>query len=342
MAPSPEQPGQAGAAVAGGGSSSRSAAAGGRLADMVEPEPSIAFGESFPPATLIKIGVLAALMLAAHAWQIRLLLRQWTDPDWMHGYVIPLFSLYLLFSRRHELLAAKRKTGATGHLGLAIVLLSLMAQPLCVYPVRNYWAMQMCMIAVLFGLVLYLGGTSVIRLTWLPILFLFFAMPLSPSLYRAISLPLQGVAAQGSAMVMRLVGVRIEAVASSLTLVSTSGASRTLTVAEACNGMRLLWAFLALGVAMAYLDDKPIAQRVVLVASAIPIAILCNIIRVTITCLMYYVDKEELGKDFMHYFTGVAMLVPAFLMLWLLAWIMRNMFVEVPEDEPPAVAEGAG
>lgn len=117
-----------------------------------------------------------------------------------------------------------------------------------------------------------------------------------------------------------------------------------LDVAEACSGMRLLMAFLALGVAMAYLDDKPIWQRMVLVAAAIPIAILCNVIRVAITCWMYYIDRKELGEEFMHYFTGVLMLVPAFLMLWGLArllralprffsWLVDKLFVEVSDED---------
>ncbi|KPK84707.1 MAG: hypothetical protein AMJ81_04940 [Phycisphaerae bacterium SM23_33] len=329
---------------------SRSAPAGS-LADMVEAAPAVRFGESLPPATLAKVGVLTALLVGAHYWQIDRLVRQWImDPDWTHGFVIPLFSLYLLYSRRHELLAAERRTGLLSYLGLLIILLSLLAQPLCVYPIRNYWFMQIFMVGVVFGLVLYLGGAAVIRLTWLPILFLLFAMPISPSIYTRISLPLQGFAAKGAMLMLRLGGVSIRAVASSLTLVTRSGIRQDLNVAEACNGMKLLMAFLALGVAMAYLDDKPIWQRIILVGAAIPIAILCNVIRVAITCWMYYIDRKELGERFMHYFTGLLMLVPAFLMLWGLArllralprffsWLVDKLFVEVSDEDDGDGAE---
>jgi exosortase len=350
MTPSPEQPSPPRAVPVGGASPGRSAPAGS-LADMVEAAPAVGFLQSFPPATLVKIGVLGGLLVAAHYWQIDRLVRQWIgDPDWTHGFVIPLFSLYLLYSRRQELLAAERKTGLLGYLGLLIALLSLLAQPLCVYPIRNYWLMQICMVGVVFGLVLYLGGAAVIRLTWLPILFLLFAMPISPTLYTRISLPLQNFAAKGAMLIMRLLGVGIRAMASSLTLVTRSGMRQELRVAEACNGMKLLMAFLALGVAMAYLDDKPIWQRIVLVAAAIPIAILCNVIRVAITCWMFYIDRKELGERFMHYFTGVLMLVPAFLMLWGLArllralprffsWLVDKLFVEVSDEDDGDGAE---
>ena len=141
----------------------------------------------------------------------------------------------------------------------------------------------------------------------------------------------------------QVLGIDISSTASALTLTSKGGLERNLTVAEACNGMRLLTAFLALGVATAYLDDKPIWQRVILVVAAVPIAIFCNVIRVSFTCWTYYIDKPEMGQDFMHFFAGIMMLIPAFGMLWGWAWLLRNLFVEDTDDraEPRPAAEGA-
>jgi len=318
----------------GGGPAPASRQGAGSLADLVAPTLAVRFSDSFPWPTRVKILVLAVLMVAAHIWQLQLLVRKWvSDPDWTHGFIIPLFSLYLLYSRRDELMTVRRKTDFWGYLGLIIAVLALAAQPLCVFPIRNYWLMQIAMVGVLFGVVLYLGGSSVIRLTWLPILFLLFALPIAPNLYVKISLPLQEVAAKGAALFLRLLRVDIKSVASSLTLISRRGLERHLTVAEACNGMRLLMAFCALAVAMAYLDYKPIWQRAILVAAGVPIAILCNIVRVAITAWMYYIDKEEMGQDFMHYFTGILMLIPAFLMLWALAWVLKNLFVEGDDQD---------
>jgi len=307
----------------------------GSLAEKVASAPAPAQAGALERASLIRIGVLGALMVAAHLWQLRLLATQcYRDPDWRHGFVIPLFSLYLLYSRRDELLAAPRRTGgAAGYLGLAILVVSLLAQPLCVYPIRNYWLMEISMVWALFGLVLYLAGAKVIRLSWVPILFLLFALPISPSIYTRMSVPLQNVSAAGAVAILKLLGVPIHSAASSLTLVSRAGNERALTVAEACNGMRLLTAFLALAVAMAYLDERPIWQRVILVGAGVPIAVMCNVLRVAITCYMYFIDKEEMGQDFMHFFTGMLMLIPAFGMLWLLSWILRSLYVERDEDE---------
>jgi exosortase len=117
-------------------------------------------------------------------------------------------------------------------------------------------------------------------------------------------------------------------------IVSLSGTHWPLNVVEACSGMRLLMAFMALGVATAYLEDRPIWQRVVLVLLGIPVAIVCNVVRVSITGVMYVLDKPQLGQGFMHDFTGILMLVPAFAMLWAVGWVLQGLFIEEDDDAP--------
>jgi exosortase len=106
-----------------------------------------------------------------------------------------------------------------------------------------------------------------------------------------------------------------------------------LDVAEACSGMRLLMAFFALGVAMAYLHYRPIWQRLVLLASTIPIAILCNIIRVTITGFIYVLISPEYAQGLYHDLLGMLMLPVAFGLYGLLAWLMSNLLVDADIEE---------
>jgi len=337
-----QSPGQSDGGAEGAGSpGSRSGSGGpvGRLSDMVAPARHVVLRDAFDRAALAKCAILAALMVALHARHIHWLTMKWhRDANWSHGFIIPLFSLYLLYSRRDELFAARRRVFLPG---LALMLLMLAGTFLGIWPGRNYWISQLCMVGMLFGLVLYLSGPAVIRVTWLPILFLVFAMPIPDSLYLKVALPLQNLAAKGAVVILRLLQVTIWSTASNLTLISRSEVTRNLTVAEACSGMRLLMAFLALGVAMAYLDEKPLWQRAILVASAIPIAVACNVLRVSITCWMYYVDKVEFGQKFMHTFTGMLMLIPAFALLWVLGWILRAIVVEA-EDAPGVAEEATG
>ena len=303
----------------------------GKLADMLAVPEQEPVARPLSPATWVKIGVFAALLVALHYWQLPMLVTKWRDdPNWSHGFLIPLFSLYLLYARRRELLAAKQRICIVG---LPILIFGILAQIAAYYPIRNRWLTNLTMTVVLFGLVLYLAGPQIIRLTWLPIVFLVFAMPMPGKLYADVALPLQEFAAMTSTVILRLFGVQIDVTASNLTVVTNSGALRDLTVEEACSGVRSLMAFVAIGVAIAYLENRPAWQRVVLVMFTVPIAVLCNVIRVAVTCTMYVIDRPELGQDFMHNFMGLVMLIPAFLMLWAVGWLLQHLFVE-EEDQP--------
>ncbi|MCE5326995.1 MAG: exosortase/archaeosortase family protein [Planctomycetaceae bacterium] len=313
-------------------------AAGASLADLVEDasvEASSA-GRALPAGAWVKFLLLTAILAAINIKQFPELFYSWlTDANWSHGFIIPLFSIFLLYSRWREILAAPRKVCLWGL--PALLAASLIA--LAGYNYANPWTVRTGMLLMGCALVWYVAGTTMLRLTWLPILFLFFAMPIPNAYYGNVALHLQNIAAAASATVLQWVGVDIVANQSNLTVTSLTGASYPLTVAEACSGMRLLMAFVALGVAMAYLTDRPLWQRVVLVLAAVPIAIASNIIRVVITCLMHVIDKPEMGKGFMHDFTGMLMLIPAMLMLWGLGWLLRHLFVEEPEETEEAQDE---
>jgi len=318
--------------------SSKGASGGGSLADavaIVDRSDSI---QAISVSTVLKVLILAGLVVAMNYSQFPAMLRVWLDdPNWSHGFIIPLFSLYLFYARRGELLAAKRTTNIWG---LALLIVSGLAQ-VATYWINNPWSGQVTMLGVLLGLVLYLGGWEIFKLTWLPILFLVFAMPIPGSKYSQLALPLQNIAAKFSAMIISAMGITIEVRQSSLLMQTMSGQMEKLSVEEACSGVRLLMAFVALSVAMAYLADRPLWQRVIMVTTGIPIAIICNILRVTITCMFFYFDRGEFGRDFMHEFTGMVMLIPAFMLLWLLGKLLSSIYVDQDEDdETEPVAEG--
>lgn len=304
----------------------------GRLAGVVGGAGSAASVHTgFSQGDWLRLALLGGFFIALHWSILEVMARTWiNNPNWSHGALIPLFSLYLIWRRWPEIQRAKARPFLPG---LVLMILSLVAKAFIVLQLKNHWLHAMSMIGMLFGLVLYLCGPAMMKSLWLPIAFLVFAAPLPESIYTRIAYPLQEIAAQGSVIIMHWAGVDIVRDASNLTLTSMQGEVYELTVAEACSGMRLLMAFLALGVAGAYLEERPVWQRVVLVLAGVPIAVLCNVIRVAITCTMYYIDKPELGKDVLHEFTGIVMLAPAIGMLWLLSWILNKLYVESDDAE---------
>ncbi|MFB3890884.1 MAG: exosortase/archaeosortase family protein [Phycisphaerae bacterium] len=290
-------------------------------------------GGGLSPPTMFKIAVLAVLFAAVNYWQAPILYDKWREPNWSHSFLIPIFSLLLLYMRRSELAAASRRTCSWG---LAVMIAGTIFQVLSIFPGQNYWLCELNMIVVLLGLVLYLGGPRIFRLTWLPIAYLALAMPMPDSLYGRIALPLQNFAAMCSTGLLKFFGADIQSNASSLTIISQSGQRYGVQVVEACSGVRSLMAYLALCVAWAYLEDRPVWQRIVLAVSAVPISILCNVLRVATTCEMYVIDKPALGEGFLHTFTGLLVMVPALGMLWLVSRLLRiRLYVEEDEEEGP-------
>ncbi|MFQ5772280.1 MAG: exosortase/archaeosortase family protein, partial [bacterium] len=244
----------------------------------------------------------------------------------------PFFSLYFINQAKSEILNP-RLNQRPNYLGLFFLICCLVFYPFVIYVLRLGYPASVLMIPTLGSVVLLLGGWGLLRYTWLPIAFLVFAIPLPHWVYREITIPMRILAAQVATVFLNFVS-GMEANASGVVIDVIYKGVRlepALDVAEACSGMRLLMAFLALGVAMAYLHYRPIWQRIVLLASIIPIAIFCNIVRVTVTGFIYILIHPKYAQGIYHDLLGLAMLLLAFGLYGLLAWFMSSLFTEETE-----------
>ncbi len=278
--------------------------------------------------TYIRIAIVGILFLCLFYHEIRMLVSDWMqDSSWSHGFLIPLFSLYLINQRKNEILNLRSKPN---YVGLVLLFFFLVFYPFNIIQLQYGYFRPLCIVGTLAAIVLFWGGWQMAKYLWLPIFFLIFAIPLPDRYYKALTIPMRQWAAAVAGMVLNLVngleadvnGVIINVVYKGKVL------DPPIDVAEACSGMRLLMAFLALGVAMAYLHHRPVWQRLVLLASTIPIAILCNIVRVTITGFIYVLGNPKYAQGFYHDMLGIVMLPLAFFFYWALAYFMSNLFVE--------------
>jgi exosortase len=255
-----------------------------------------------------------------------------TDSSWSHGFLIPLFSLYFINQHKKEILNLE---GRPNYLGLIFLVCAILFYIFnIVSPSGWAYFRALSMIAALGSVIFLLGGWHLLRYTWLPVAFLIFAVPLPGRIYRGITIPMRQWAATAASGLLNLVS-GMEATARGVVIdVIYKGRQLEppLDVAEACSGMRLLMAFLALGVAMAYLHYRPIWQRIILLASTIPIAILCNIVRVTITGFIYVLVHPKYTQGIYHDALGMAMLPLAFCLYGFLAWFMSSLFINEDEE----------
>lgn len=277
----------------------------------------------------IKAAILGGLLVWFFHIEISKTVGRWmSDPSWSHGFLIPLFSLYFLHQNRHKILDIIPRP--SWFFGLGSLIFLLMVYWLNTIQFKFSYGDALIFIAAIGATTLFVGGWALLKQTWLPIAYLFFAVPLPGRLYTQMTQPMQGLAAQAAAVVLNVIpdleaslrGVVIDV------LYRGQPLEPSLQVAEACSGMRLLMAFVALGVAMAYLHDRPFWQRIVLLLTTIPIAILCNVIRVLITALIYIFWDPQYAQGIYHDLLGMLMLPLAFLFYGGIAWLMSNLFVE--------------
>lgn len=283
--------------------------------------------------TYIRIVIIGTLFYCLFNKEIGGIVNQWlTDPGWSHGFLIPLFSLYFLNQSRQEILNIRTKPNYLGLLLLVGVILFYVFNT--VTPAGYGYFRQISAVGALGAVVLFLGGWVLLKYTWLPITYLIFAIPLPDEILRSATIPMRLWAATASTAVLNLIP-KMDAIANGVVIdiiYKGKALEPPLDVAEACSGMRLLMTFFALGVAMAYLHYRPAWQRIVLLASTIPIAILCNIIRVTITGLIYLFCDPQYAQGIYHDLLGMAMLPIAFGLYGAIAWFMSNLFVEDDES----------
>src|SRR5262249_9325707 len=144
------------------------------------------------------------------------------------------------------------------------------------------WLDQVSLLVALAAICLAAGGLPLLRWAWPAVAFLFFMLPLPGRLQGFLGLPLQRLSASASTFALQTLGFPAQADGTVILLNEVE-----MGIVEACNGIRMLMAFLALSTGVAMLIARPWYERVILLVSAVPIAILCNVVRITVTGILY-------------------------------------------------------
>ena len=196
-----------------------------------------------------------------------------------------------------------------------------------IYPGQNDFFKDSSMVATLFGMSLTIWGWRVMKIAWFPIFFLLCAIPWPGLMYSKIAMPLQELAAKVAAWTLQATGVEAVKVGTRLNI--GEGANvRVLNVAEACAGLKSLMTFISAGAAIAFLSNRALWQKIIISCSAVPIAILCNVFRVTGQGLIDHYWSHEFAEGFAHQFVGLVMLIPAFFLILMVGWILDNLFMD--------------
>jgi exosortase len=200
------------------------------------------------------------------------------------------------------------------------------------------WLSEIAFLLCLAGLCLCLGGWKLLRLAAPSIGFLGFMLPLPYRVEVALANPLQNLATQGSTYLLQTVGLSAYAEGNHIVLTQ-----RRLNVLEACNGLGMLVTFFAVTTAVALVIKRPLLDRVVVVASAIPIALLANVIRITGNGIFGEMTPglvAGFGAERLDFSLGLLMMPLALVLIWLELLALSRVLVEPPPAPAPSHAIG--
>lgn len=258
-------------------------------------------------------------------WSV--LVKLWTiwsnEPDYSHGFLVPLFTAALIYMNRDR---APRFRPAPSWLGIGLLVVAgamLIAGDLLFVDSMLGWSLVLW----IMGSFWTLAGTKWIKWSAKYLAFLIFMVPLPFRLETALSLPLQRIATNVSTWMLQT--LTLPAIAEGNTIYIDE---IHLNVVEACSGLRMCMSITAMAFAFILLYRRPLWSRVAMLSALAPIAIISNASRITINGLLLYYRPENASEQYhqmAHDFSGYGMIPTAGLLFFLLISYLDKLFVEV-------------
>jgi exosortase len=298
---------------------------------------------------------------------VKLANNWWEDENYSHGLLIPFVIGYILWLQRDKLATEKSQPSTLlGGLAIAAALLGLWAG----VAGAELYIQRLSLLLILAGTVVYFFGLRMLRWTLVPLVLLFLALPIPAIIFNKIAFPLQLFASRCAVWSMTMLGIPVLRQGNVIELKPlNSFETRKLEVVEACSGIRSLMTLVTLAVVFAYfthpssgnpkspggrfswLKSYGFWRSVILVGSAVPIAILTNAARVSGTGILSHYYGTRVADGFFHTFSGWAVYIVAFLLLFAVGWILDRFRPAAAERvhaseanekrETPAVTEAS-
>lgn len=246
----------------------------------------------------------------------QLVLQWWSDPDYAHGFFVPLFSGYVFWQQRARWINSEVAPSNFGFLVMLFGVVLLLGGSLG----AELFTSRFSLLVLLAGMLLFLGGWERLRSVSFPLGFLIFMIPLPAIIYNQITFPLQLLASRVATSWLEFIQVPVFREGNILNLPNYS-----LEVVEACSGVRSLMTLISLAVAYGYLADRRPWVRFALPVLMIPIAIISNATRIVGTGFLTYHFGPQAAQGFFHEFSGWIIFVVALILMIVCHMILRRI-----------------
>jgi exosortase len=261
--------------------------------------------------------ILLSLLVLLYASVLRLLVAQWwTDPNYGHGFFVPLFSGYILWHQRERWTKSEIEPSNFG----LLVMLGAVALLFIGSLGAELFTSRFSLLVLIAGIILFLAGWKMLRAVAFPLAFLIFMIPIPVIIYNQITFPLQLIASRLATVWLEVVGVPVLRDGNVLVLSNFS-----LEVAEACSGIRSLMSLIALAVAYGHLAEPRRWVRYALVVLMVPSAIVTNAMRIMGAGVLAHKFGPQAAEGFLHQFSGWVVFLATLVLIFLCHWILRHV-----------------
>jgi exosortase len=299
--------------------------------------------------------IISAILFTYAAVLVKLSRDWWSDENYSHGLLVPVIIGYILWLQRDKFATEPARPSVL--LGGLAVVLALFALWTGVAGAELY-TQRISLVLLIAGTIVYFGGLRFLRLILVPLGLLLLAIPIPAIIFNKIAFPLQLFASRCAVWSMNVMGIPVLRQGNVIELKPlNSFDTKKLEVVEACSGIRSLMTLMTLAVVFAYFthprsDDSGgprgrfgwlrsygFWRSTILILSAVPIAILTNAARVSGTGILSHYYGTGVADGFFHSFSGWAIYIVAFLLLFAVGWILDRFKPSAPAEKPIAVVD---
>jgi exosortase len=288
----------------------------------------VPLGDAASRTAWITFGVLAAAVTLAYGNMLQFTSTFWVKDEYSHGWIVPLIAAYLFWIRKRPFVETP---DVDRWIGVAVVVGCMFVRVWAAYfdydnPDRISY------IFALLGVAMIAGGRSMLRWAGPPLAFLWFMFPLPAMLENTLLMKLQTYATVISTWTMQALGVSAAREGNTIQIDQMQNA---LQVVEACSGLRMLTIFGAMSVALVMIIDRPWWDKLIILISAIPIAVAANVVRIVSIGLLQMLFGQDIPwlDTLIHDWAGLAMMPIGLALLYLEMKILERLTIPVDTED---------
>jgi len=268
------------------------------------------------------VGILTSVFLWAYWPTVAELWGIWLRSDeYSSGLMVPFLALYILWTRRHNITQDDIQPSLWGLLGFVL------AQAVRTFGILFMYssAERLSLLLSIVSLTLLIFGWRILRKVATVLAFLSLMLPLPRSVHTSVTLPLQNLATASSVFCLQMIGYTVVREGNIIHLNDI-----TVAVAEACNGLRMVTAFFVIIGLLVLLVRRTWWEKLIVLILGLPVALLCNTVRLTVTAILSTMLTGEIWEKIFHDFGGYTMMPLALAVVLLELWLFTKL-TTIPE-----------